>query len=121
MARELHRFTESFTAAATVVEGQVVALAATPGYVTVPATSGVEPHGVTITPAGANRAVAVAEMGSVVKVTAAATVTYGSDVGVVGATSSVGPVASGQFRAGRALETAVPGQVFALFVHPERI
>ena len=77
-----------------------------------------EPHGVTVASAGQGEAVTVFDRGNIVKVTAGASLGHGGNVGLAAATTSLAPVASGQWRVGKALEAAAAGEVFSLYVDP---
>lgn len=122
MAFELHRHAFPGIAATHVAARQVVKLA--PGAIergVMPAAAADEPIGVALTTATAGNAVTVHEQQSVAKVVAAASLGAAANVGVVGATTSLGPVASGSMRTGQSVAAAQPGEVFSLYVNPRQL
>jgi len=83
------------------------------------------PHGVALASAIVGQAVTVHDRGNYVKCVAAASLGNGGEVGVVGATKSLGPLtaASGSVScsAGQAVTAAAAGEVFTLYVNPRQL
>src|SRR5688500_5671771 len=119
---ELHRDGFSAKAATTINAGQVVSVAAGAVQRTVqPVAAGtVEPFGVALATALTGESVALLESRNTVKVSAAASLGAGANVGVVGATTSLGLAAAGAsgtvaWRTGIAMTgVAAAGEVFSL-------
>ncbi len=128
MAHEQLRHADSYFAASTIDAQSVVSIGSATGILErsvhrcVAATD--EPLGVTIAPASYGLAVVVYDRGNTVKVTAAASLGAGADIGITSASSSVGPVAAAasgaavKWRVGKSLTSAVAGDVFSLYVDP---
>lgn len=91
------------------------------------ATFNVEPLGITLaTAANAGDAVTVFDRGNVVKTLAAASLGAGADVGVVGATTSLGLCAAGasgvlKWSVGKSMTAAAAGEVFSFYVNPRQV
>jgi hypothetical protein len=134
MAFELYRWTFPGIAASAIGAGQIVGLAASAverQFVPI-ASQNVEPFGVALATASFNAAtppfsaaVGVVDAGNTIKVTAAASLGAGADVGVTSASTSVGPVAgiagSVIWRAGKSVGPALAGEVFGLYVSPRQL
>jgi hypothetical protein len=134
MAFELYRWTFPGIAASAIGAGQAVQLSASAverQFIPL-ATQGIEPFGIalaTAAQAGAtppfSAAVPVVDLGNTIKVTAAASLGCGADVGVVNASTSLGPVAgvagSVIWRVGKAVQPAAAGEVFGLYVSPRQL
>ena len=87
-----------------------------------PCTAGTqEPHGITIASAAVGEAVTSFGQGNYCKAIAAASLGGGADVGVDGATRSLGLVASGAWRVGKAVTPAAAGEVFTFYVNPRQL
>jgi hypothetical protein len=91
------------------------------------ASSNIEPLGITVaTAAAAGQAVAVWDRANVVKVLAAASIGAGANVGVVGATTSLGLIAAGASGAvvwaiGKSMTAAAAGEVFSFYINPRQL
>lgn len=90
------------------------------------ATVNVEPIGPAIaTAANPDDAVSVVPIGRVVRAWAAASIGHGADVGVVGATTSLGPVAGASgsvvYAVGKALSAADAGEAFSYYINPRQL
>ena len=90
------------------------------------ATVNVEPIGVTRSVASfAGDAVTVYDQPHIVRAVAAASLGHGADVGVVGATTSLGLVAAAsgvvKWRVGRSLTAAAAGETFSLSIRPRQV
>lgn len=119
MAREQLRHADSYIAASAMSPMTVVAL--NPGLangVVAASAAAHEPFGVTVASAGRGEAVTIYDRGNIVKVKAGASLGHGGNVGLAAATTSLAPVASGQWRVGKAIESAAAGEIFSLYVDP---
>lgn len=113
---------ESYRAASAISPKIVVAInTATSRQVVAASGPAHEPVGVTIASAALAGQVSVFGRGNVVKLTAAASLGAGGNVGLAAATTSVAPVASGQWRVGKALESGAAGETVAVFVDPYQL
>jgi hypothetical protein len=140
MAFELYRWTFPGIAGTLIAAGnalQLVVATALSGPVErtfVPiSTVNVEPFGVALaTAAGAaatppfSAAVPVVDLANTIKVTAAASVGAGADVGIAsGGTTGFGPVSGSSgidvWRVGKAVSPAAAGEVFGLYVSPRML
>lgn len=123
MSYEIHRHAQSFVAGATLPAGQPVR--ANPGveHEVLPVSTATQvPVGVGLAAADLGRDVAVHTRGNVVKVYAGASIGHGALVGVVAATRAVVVAAgAGTYAVGRAQMNAQPGEIFSVFVDPERL
>ena len=84
-----------------------------------------EPHGITIATALRTEGVTVIGQGNYAKAIAAASLGVGANVGILGATRSLGLVstASGtaNWRVGKSVTAAAAGEVFTLYVNPSQL
>lgn len=123
-AFELHRDGFPAKAATTINAGQAVAVSAGNVQRTVQplAANTAEPLGVALATALTGESVTVLESRNVIKVAAAASLGAGADVGVVGATTSLGiSAASGLWRVGVAVTpVAAAGEIFSLYISPRQ-
>lgn len=127
-ARELHRHAIGAKAASAMSVGQVVGYdAGDVSFQVVPiATINVEPVGVALASVvNPGDAVTVIDRGNVIKVLAAASLGAGQNIGVVGATTSLGlaAAASGvvKWAVGVSLSAAAAGETFSLHVNPKQL
>lgn len=127
-ARELHRHAISAKAASAMSVGQVVGYdVADTSFQVVPlATINVEPLGIALASvSNPGDAVTIIDRGNVIKVQAAASLGAGADIGVVGATTSLGlaAAASGvaKWAVGKSLSAAAAGETFSLHVNPKQL
>lgn len=91
-----------------------------------PCTAGTqEPHGITVASAAIGEGVTSFGQGNYCKAIAAASLGAGANVGVVGATRSLGLVsgASGvaNWRVGKSVTAAAAGEVFTFYVNPSQL
>jgi hypothetical protein len=127
MAFKLHRTSFPGIAASAVSAGQAVTLASGGDRNVAPiVNSSVEPFGIALASAASvGDGVAVLDDNNVEIVIAAASLGRGADVGVVGATTSLGPVsaASGSavYRVGKSLSAAAAGEEFSIYVNPKQL
>jgi hypothetical protein len=127
-AFELHRSGFPAKAASALSVNQVVSVDVgdTQRQVLPVSTANVEPLGVALASAALpGQNVTVLDRGNVVKVLAAASLGAGADVGVVGATTSLGRPASASgavvWVVGKSMTAAAAGEVFSFYVHPRQI
>lgn len=126
-AKELHRFGYPAVAASDMNAGRVVNL--TTGdvdrQVSPIATSNIEPFGIALATALQGKAVTIMEDGDTIKVTAAASLGAGADVGIASTNGALGPVsgASGStiWRVGRSVSAAAAGETFSLYIRPRTL
>lgn len=126
MSFDLHRDAAPFTAASNIQNLQAVTIASGGNRQVAPVAScNVEPFGLSIASAVQGLAVSVHEVQNYVAVTAAASVGRGGNVGVVGATNSLGPVAAASgsvvYRVGVSVTSAAAGEEFTVFVNPRQL
>lgn len=124
-AFELHRSGFPALAASAINLGAVVSqdVGDTQRQVLPVSTVNVEPLGVALaTAVNPGDALTVLDRGSVVKVTAAASLGAGAYVGVVGATLSLGLVAGAsgvvKWAVGKSMTAAAAGEVFSFYINP---
>lgn len=113
-------------AASNVSARTLVALTTSGQRAVVPlATNTTRPLGIVNNAASRGDAVTVYDPGNVVKVTAAASIGRGAEVGIASTNGSFGPIsgASGVsiFSAGQSTEAAAAGEKFALYVSPRQL
>jgi hypothetical protein len=134
MAFELYRWTFPGIAASAMGAGQAVQQAASAverQFVPL-ATQGLEPFGIALATANFaaatppfSAAVGIVDAGNTIKVTAAASLGAGADVGVTSGSVSLGPVAgiagSVIWRVGKSVSSAAAGEVFGLYVSPRQL
>lgn len=87
------------------------------------ASGGQEPHGIEGRGASAaqGEGVTIFGDGNYAKAIAAASLGAAANVGCVGATRSLGIVASGAWRAGKSVTAAAAGEVFTFYVNPRQL
>lgn len=127
-AFELHRGGFPGKAASAISAGAVVGLDAgdVQRQVVPLATLNAEPFGVALASAvNPGDAVTVLEPFDVVKVTAAASLGHGADIGIASTNGAVGPIAAAsgvvKWRIGRSLSAAAAGEVFSLYINPRQL
>ncbi|MCA1655151.1 MAG: hypothetical protein LC635_01490 [Pseudonocardiaceae bacterium] len=114
-------------AASAIQDRQVVAITTGERWVVPIATSGTEPHGIEGRGASAAQGEGVTIMGAgnYCKAIAAASLGAGANVGVVGATRSLGLAAAASgvagWRVGRSVTPAAAGEVFTFYVSPRQL
>lgn len=128
MPRELHRSGLPLVAASAGINaGAVVAQAAGGDYQAIAlATVGARPLGIALaTAASIGHALTVMDEGNTVTVTAAASVGPGAEVGVVGATTSIGLVAGAsgvvKYSVGQTLSGGAAGEDISVYVNPRQL
>jgi hypothetical protein len=112
-------------AASAVADKKVVVLDTTANQAVPAATNNVRPLGVTIASGAQGDSIAVYGHGNTVKAVAAASLGFGSEVGVASTNGNLGPItgASGvtKWAVGQALESAAAGETFSLLVSPRQL
>jgi hypothetical protein len=127
-AFEQHRTAISALAASAMSVGQLVTydVGDTQRQVVPVSTVNVEPLGIALASAvNPGDGVTVLDRGNIVKVLAAASLGAGADVGVVGATTSLGLVAAAsgvvKWAAGKSETAAAAGEVFSFLINPRQV
>jgi hypothetical protein len=90
------------------------------------ASANIEPFGITVATALTGQGVSVWDRGNVVKALAAASLGAGANVGVVGATNSLGLIAAGAsgsvvWAVGKSMTAAAAGEVFSFYINPRQL
>jgi hypothetical protein len=112
-------------AASVIQDRQVVTMTTSERGVCPVAAATVEPHGITIASALLGEAVTVMGQGNYAKAVAAASLGFGTLVGVTGATRSLGLAAGASgsvvWAVGRSCTAAAAGEVFTFYVNPRQL